>query len=206
LAICGAIWTGNAPGSLALNNSQNLQDIATSFTALLAWLVIVALFVERAVEVIVMVVRDYKAESLDHQEQLAVGTLTDATAYCSMAGVDPVAAKAAVDQKRQALAVVREQIVDYRAGTKQLAMFIGFTVGVLLSFAGVHALNGILAKDVVAGPLFKTLDVLVTGAVIAGGSEGIHRMANAFTSTMDGLSARGDQMQRNANQNAKMTP
>ncbi len=78
-------------------------------------------------------------------------------------------------------------------------------MGMLVSFAGVHALSGILSKDVVdAGTLFKILDIPITGAMIAEGSERIHRIAKAFTSTMAGLSARGDQVQRNANQNPKV--
>lgn len=41
--------------------------------------------------------------------------------------------------------------------------------------------------------LFRAVDVLVTGAMLAGGSEGIHRMANGFISFMDNLSTRADQ-------------
>jgi hypothetical protein len=35
-------------------------------------------------------------------------------------------------------------------------------------------------------------DIIVTSAMLAGGSEGIHRMANVFTSFMDSLSTQID--------------
>jgi hypothetical protein len=35
--------------------------------------------------------------------------------------------------------------------------------------------------------LFPTIDVLVTGAVLAGGSEGVHQMVNVFSNFMESL-------------------
>jgi hypothetical protein len=42
--------------------------------------------------------------------------------------------------------------------------------------------------------------------MLAGGSEGIHRMANAFTSFMDSLSAQADASQKRATDAMKKTP
>lgn len=48
----------------------------------------------------------------------------------------------------------------------------------------------------------KTIpSIKIVLTLLAGGSEGIHRMANAFTEFMDSPSARADQAQRNANNN-----
>ena len=55
------------------------------------------------------------------------------------------------------------------------------------------------------GGLFTMADIVVTGATLAGGSEGIHRIANAFTGFMDGLSSRADQVQRQAKADTKTT-
>ncbi len=184
--VCSYVLVGNGAAALPLNNSLKLQDLAQTFAALIAWLFVVALFVERAVEVIVMVFRDQQADLLDEAEAHTAAT-------AAALAVSTTATPADKDKAAKDAATAREQKVIYRGDTKQLAMSISFILGILVSLAGVHALNGILAKDTVSGPLFKILDVFITGGMIAGGSEGIHRMANAFTSTMDSLSTRADQ-------------
>jgi hypothetical protein len=109
-------------------------------------------------------------------------------------------AAGAAAQARAELAAAQKRQVLYRAETKEFALQTGFLIGTLASLAGVRALTGMLADPGTAGPLFTVADILITGAMLAGGSEGIHRMANAFTGLMDGISARADQAQRNAAQ------
>jgi hypothetical protein len=111
-----------------------------------------------------------------------------------------------VTQATATVMAVQHQQVLYRAETKEFALLVGFFFGILASLAGVRALHGLLditqyPPGTAPGTLFTVADVLITGAMLAGGSEGIHRMANAFNGFMDSLSARTDQIQRNANQN-----
>ena len=173
---------------------------------LLGWLFVVALFVERAVEVVVMVFRDQQADLLGEAEALAAKKLAAVIEKAaSLADNDP--GKAAATNEVQAasasLETVRHEGILYRAGTKAIAMLVSFAFGVFISLAGIRALSGLLQDEAAAGKLFTAADILITGAVLAGGSEGIHRMANAVTSFMDALSARGDKAQRIANQDAQ---
>jgi hypothetical protein len=184
------VCNGKLPVQLPFNTSLKLQDLAQNFATLLAWLFAVALFAERAVEVIVMVFRDQEADLLDQAENDATENLKTATDITGIAAA------------RQKLADAQKSTVLYRARTKEIALIISFALGILVSFAGIHALGGVIApstgKDDGSITLFKILDILITGAMIAGGSEGIHRIANVFTSTMDSLATRANQAQKNS--------
>jgi len=175
-----------------------------AFAGLIGWLFAVALFVERAVEVVVMVFRDQEADQLDEAEEHAVRDVKTAIKKAAALAGDSTAA-AAVEAARQALITARQNKLVYRAETKEIALLISFIFSVLVSLAGVRALHGLLLDATPTGNLFTSADIVVTGAMLAGGSEGIHRMANAFTSFMDGVSARGDQAQRKANEDTKVS-
>jgi archaellum biogenesis protein FlaJ (TadC family) len=164
------------------------------FAGLIGWLFAVSLFVERAVEVVVLVFRDQQADALDEAEARAT------------AMVAALAGSAAASQAAKDAAAAREQSVTYRAETKEMALLVGFAFGVFVSLAGVRALHGLLADSAPTGTLFTVADIVVTGAMLAGGSEGIHRMANAFTSFMDSLSSRADASQKRAEDSMKANP
>jgi hypothetical protein len=180
------------------------------FIGLIGGLFAAALFVERAVEVVIMVFRDQQADLLDEVEGRAAKDLENATKKTSALAsdsaaipVDKKAATDAVEAARQTLGIASHNKVLYRAETKEIALLVGLVLGTFVSLAGVRALHGLLSDTAPTGKLLSAADIVVTGAMLAGGSEGIHRMANAFTSFMDGLSARGDQVQRKANEDKK---
>jgi hypothetical protein len=175
---------------------------AQAFAGEIGWLVAVALIIERAVEVIVMVFRDPQADLLDEAESQAAEALQSAETAAVAVAADPAAAAPSKAQAadtatkaRLTLAAARRRTIVYRSGTKMLALRVGFVFGVAVSLAGVRALGGLLPDKTVVSALFTVVDVVITGAMLAGGSEGIHRMANVFTSFMDSLSTRADQSQ-----------
>lgn len=167
------VSSGHAPAAIAFK----ALDIP-AVTGLLSWLFVVALFIERSVEVIVMVLRDEPADVL----QAAVDS--EQARLAALQKADPAATvdSAVLIQANRALAA-------YRAGTKELALCVGFVLGVLVSLAGVRALAAVLGPQGGDG-LFNAADILVTGAVLAGGSDGVHKMANVFSNFMDALAAK----------------
>jgi hypothetical protein len=169
---------------------------AQAFTGLIAWLFAVALFVERAVEVVVMVFRDYSADLLQATEDSATAANTSATKALSANPTDP-GLKTTADKTQSVLDEAHKNNVMYRAKTKEIALSVGFVFGAMVSVAGVRALHGLLADNTTTTGWFTFADIIVTSAMLAGGSEGIHRIANAFTSFMDNLSSRADQDQKN---------
>jgi hypothetical protein len=56
-----------------------------------------------------------------------------------------------------------------------------------VSLAGIRAFAPIVNTVPIGNWLFPTVDVLVTGAVLAGGSEGVHQMVNVFSNFMESL-------------------
>jgi hypothetical protein len=200
------VWSNQAPPPVGFKPLT-----PQAFAGLIGWLFVVALFVERAVEVVVMIFRDQQADLLDEAEEHAVRVVKTAIKKAAALAGDNTAAPAdkkaaadAVEVVRPALLAARENKLVYRAETKEIALLISFIFSVFVSLAGVRALHGLLLDATPTGNLFTAADIVVTGAMLAGGSEGIHRMANAFTSFMDGVSARGDQAQRKANEDTKV--
>jgi hypothetical protein len=116
-----------------------------------------------------------------------------------------------VTKARTALEDVQNRELHYRADTKRIATLVGFMLGALVSLAGVHSLGSLLVLDTTGKPqdlgaLFYLADLIVTSAILAGGSEGIHHMTEAFTSVMDNLSARADQGQNTFGASAALKP
>jgi hypothetical protein len=153
-------------GSLSLDGSQQ------RWPSIVVSLTIVAAIVERATEVIVMVFRDRGAEELQERAD---------TAPDAKASADP-------DAKTN-----KEVLGAYQAATKEFALPVAFSFGLLAALAGVRALHPLLADPHAAtGRLFAVLDIIITGAMLAGGSEGVHRIANVVTSGADTLSTKFD--------------
>jgi len=202
--VCYYFLSNQVPMPLPFNADWQGSKLASAFAGQMAWLFAVALFIERAVEVVVMAFRDQGADLLDEAETRATGLYDNETkAAATLTGsntasqADKDTAIKAAEAAQRTLAATREQKVIYRAETKEIALSVGFVLGILVSLAGVRALRGLLADNANPTQLFSVVDIVVTGAMLAGGSEGVHRIANVFTSTMDNLSARQDQSQKN---------
>jgi hypothetical protein len=175
-----------------------------AFLGLIGWLAAVALFVERAVEVVVTVCRDQGADAIAIKQKHAAADAKKADAAVTAAG------PAAADALRQASAAAHKDAEDaddemtvYSAITKEFALKVSFCFSLLVSLAGVRALHGLVPDNAVTGRLFTVADIVVTGALLAGGSEGIHRLANVYTSFTDSASRRLDAKNLDKNSAAK---
>jgi hypothetical protein len=85
---------------------------------------------------------------------------------------------------------------NYKAETRKIALWTGLFVGMLISAVGIRGLETLIAlKNFPPGqtPLlynqqifvFHSLDTLLTGGLIAGGSDGIHKIMRVFTAFFD---------------------
>lgn len=133
----------------------------------LTWLFIVALFIERAVEVIVSTLRDSDAAPLEHAVAAAQDRI-DAQAQVAPAAMPYL----------EPLHAAQKMLLDYRSETKQLALCISFVLSLFVSVAGVRAFGSIVNGVPPDNHLFAAADVIVTGAVLAGGTDAIHQMMN----------------------------
>jgi hypothetical protein len=142
---------------------------AMQIATLLSPLILVAAFIERAVEIIVSPMRDPGATPL--RSRLA-------------------AEQAMTPPDSQAVADAQKALADYQGVTQQYALSAAFVLGLLAAFVGVRALGVFLPTphDAFKGAqltAFTTYDVFLTAALLAGGASGLHSPINAFTSYFD---------------------
>lgn len=175
--------THQVPTSLAFNASPQAT------LGLLSSLFVITLIVERAVEVVMLVFRDQRADSYVEDANSAEQSLK---AFAQNLGLGDKAALEVAFSKAQ------KRLLQYRAETKEIAQILSFTFGIIISLAGIRILDQLLQNPSSAGRLFGFFDIVITGLVIAGGSEGIHQVANVFTDFMGSLSARASQIQKQA--------
>ena len=150
-------------------------DVAQLFTVLL----VVAVLAERALEIFVGTWRSPGATQLQLEVRAAEANMA------RLEGSDDTALR----QARTALEKTRRMESQYRCTTRLIALWTGLSLGFLVSGVGLRALEMLI--DPAAGgwsvsqaTAFRLVDSLLTGGVIAGGSEGIHRMASVFDNFM----------------------
>lgn len=133
---------------------------------IVAPLLLLALFLERAIEVVVGAWREGDRQSLE----LA----------CAAPELDL--------EERQGR---RNILLAHRDTTRCIALLASLTAGVLLSALGVRVLEQLVDADMLAALAewqqrsFAVLDVLITGALLAGGADGLHKVVATFTTFME---------------------
>lgn len=182
----------SAPNAIPFR-SISPQDFAGVIAVLLA----MALFVERAVEVVVMVLRDRDADLLNTRENNAHDALNRARDSAkAVAPEEKAAAEELVAKASENLADIQKDKTMYRGQTKRIALLVACFFGLLASLGGVRALHSLLQDSTGTSDLFTLADVAITSALLAGGSEGIHRIANVYNSFMDAQATKNEHTQK----------
>jgi len=134
--------------------------------------VLICLFVERAIEVFLSALRGGGADRLDLElDQLK------AIAAPSKETLD----------KLCTLTIVRS---EYRAHSRLIAQQIGLCFGLMVALVGFRIL-GSLVQDLPfgwQGKAFTLLDILLTGSVLAGGSDAVNKLTKAYAHLMATIS------------------
>ena len=95
-----------------------------------------------------------------------------------------------------ALPAKRQEFLDYKAVTQRYALPFGVVLGLLVAAFGVRALSQFLEVTPENGPdasqmkWFSFIDIMFTGALLAGGSEPLHRLMNLYRKFMDSTTTR----------------
>jgi hypothetical protein len=129
-------------------------------------LVVVSLFMERALEVLLT---PWRRNAVDHFE---VQMRTAEAAGAPTAHLE-------------------EKLTLHKSETRELAFLAGLALGTVVSAAGVRSLQPLidtqqfialssLQRNALAG-----IDVVMTAALLAGGSDGLHRIISIFTTFFD---------------------
>jgi hypothetical protein len=160
----------------SLSLTVKLSDLA----GLLAPLAFAATVVERSVEILISPWRDAGAAKLEKALKAVTATPADPQANAQSAA-DLKAASDALD--------------EYRGDTQRYAFAVSLTLSVLVSMAGVRALGSFAdaakLSDIRLVPrsqhlFFLCIDVALSAALLAGGADAIHSVANAVTGFFNG--------------------
>lgn len=138
----------------------------------LSGLLFVALVIERALEVWLTPLRGPDADRMKHQIRKA---RPEGEGREEGTAGEEGGSAGAPDQERA--------LLEHRLETRRLAFLGGLTVGVVVSALGVRALSqfvDVSALPDLQGRLFLVADVLLTGALLGGGADGIHKVLSRF--------------------------
>ncbi len=168
--------------TLSLKQGIDFLDVPR----LLGFLLLFTLFVERSIEFILSLWRSAEAESMDRQLdklKLEISRIESKTPGDKKLRADKMAK---LEQDKDARSV-------YRSETKFAALWLGFGIGVGLAFAGVRVLGNIFSDFCLSDlqlKIFVIVDIIFTGTILAGGSEGIHKIMKIYNSFTEKVEAR----------------
>jgi hypothetical protein len=150
------------------NNAHFPEFPKENVLGLLTGLIVIALFIERAVEVLLTPLRGttcHKMTRIMNNEKRAMRGKENPDSASELSDLEC-------------------QLLDFKGRTRTIAYLIGLALGMAISASGVRGLATLLdAKGCCA--FFNALDVLLTGALLAGGADGLHKIATVFTSYLD---------------------
>jgi hypothetical protein len=153
---------------------QLLSDLQTVISTL-APLVLYALFVERTVEVFLTVWRGQESDLMKLTVNQQQRSLTEKS---------PPAARDQLNQQE-------EKLAKYKGVSRDIAFSLSLSFGILISLAGVRAMSQFVDPTSLAdlnsyqSAWFTIVDILITGALIGGGSDGIHKITALFGTYLD---------------------
>lgn len=130
----------------------------------LAPLVLVAAFIERAVEVVLTPWRGDESDVIQQniKAQREAGNVEAAESQCVV-------------------------LCRHKNGTRRRAFLIAVSLGLMAALVGFRAVSMLVENPPEEG-IFVSFDVLITGFVLGGGAAGIHKAMEAFTDYMEMIS------------------
>ncbi|MBD2197382.1 MULTISPECIES: hypothetical protein [Calothrix] len=89
------------------------------------------------------------------------------------------------------LNAIERQRLAYKSNTRIIALWTSLLCGLLISAIGIRSLEPLIILDA-SNPIqliiFRCFDAFLTGGLIAGGSEGIHKFTQVFTDFLEATS------------------
>jgi hypothetical protein len=192
---------------------------------LLTFLIIISLFLERALEVFITTWRRPKEERIDNQVQSYERRISELKTQIEtriqqpqtvarteeLTSENPTKSEKRTELTRspgnvadlhsmlseslQDLQNERQRRLEYKTETRKIALWTGLFIGLLISGVGIRALETLITLRDFSNQqpifynlqvcIFRILDTLLTGGLIAGGSEGIHKIVQVFTAFLE---------------------
>jgi uncharacterized membrane protein YqjE len=158
-AMIWSIGMGGEPVGFKTLDGGDVVDLLTP-------LFVIALFLERAQEVFVSAWREPQRK--EAEAHIAALEAVQDAAGARAAGV---------------------QLAEYKAQTQRVAFLFRFLVAMAISTVGVRSLEHLVAMPPLDGSVqrtaFTVIDIVLTAAIIGGGSDGIHKLVSVITDFLD---------------------
>ncbi|AWZ03038.1 hypothetical protein RHODOSMS8_03534 [Rhodobiaceae bacterium] len=178
-----------------------LETFGTSLLALIA----ISLLVERAAEVYTGIWRRDGRHSLLKslqacQAQVAERERLVAEATKPLNDGDPPRAlddllKNKLTKDRDELFIAQQELSAYRSTTAREVFVLNVVLGTIAASLGIQMLHWLFGPGELGAPMgaeglnyagvFRIVDILLTGALIGGGADGLHRILAIFTTAAD---------------------
>lgn len=178
----------------------------TTLSSSLAPLLVVAVLIERTLEVFFGIWREPRNQELERKAELAARAISHAASggaqmtplaaaeATAAAGLAPVAGAAirpaaapvadsgrVVESASAQLAAAQQEGAERKAETTRLAFLAGGALGVIVALSGVRLLQSMIVMPPSLAWRFQLVDVVLTGGLLGGGAEGFHRVVNVLT-------------------------
>ncbi len=183
------------PASLTPNLFTFGEFSLDKITQMLTFLTLISLFIERSLEVIIATWRHPGEDGFNGEIQYYESQIADLKS--ELVSENPPKSEE-LSHKMSDLEKIKLRRTEYKSQTKKIALWTALFIGVIISGVGVRALETLLKiTDLNNLPtnqqpifyagqcIFRLFDTLLTGGLIAGGSDGIHKLTNLIAEFLD---------------------
>jgi hypothetical protein len=157
------------------------------FTKLIGKLLLIAVFLERALDVFLTT---FRAQGSEEHKKAIRKIKIDMSKLTKEDGSVISAKKTEYNKLVKKLEDKKQELVTHKSKTRVIAIWSGFSVGIIISSIGIRSLSDLLNKEtfavlpVLQQKAFSLIDILLTGGVLAGGSDSIHKIFDVYTNYM----------------------
>jgi hypothetical protein len=141
-------------------------------------LIAVSLFMERSLEVFLTTWRAYESELLGHEISIVENQIK---------ALEECKENDKINKKNEELEELKNTWKQYKDNTRKIALWAALLSGIAISLAGFRVLGNCLSVPLPHGVqknLFDTIDIFLTGGMIAGGSDGLHKIFEIYNTFM----------------------
>lgn len=189
LLLAGVILIAWFATPMTLKFGENIKELPTMF----GYLILISLFVERAIEVFLSAWRSAGADELDIKLANIRKRITDSAKTSEDQHPDTSPDRTGIRQLKDELESLEKERSRYRSDSRYISYWLGLGIGFLVALVGVRVLGNIMDINTLTGlqaGIFVIVDILLTGAVLAGGSDAINKIMKLYNSLMALASAK----------------
>ncbi len=179
-----SLWLTKAPIAFkAFTYEDVLRLLSVVFLA--------ALFAERALEVFITT---WRGPGANDREKTFKQLEKRVAEYKAMTPAQLEADHINLEEERNKLDEADREYSTYKSQTQRIALWSSLILGLAISAVGIRTIEMLVDGTIISGleastphqvAAFRLVDVLLTGGLIGGGSEGVHKITQVFTDFMD---------------------